>query len=373
MLVTAERAEEPDWGVPGVPAAGRQTAKRLTGWRRLLAWSVAATVGLAILGTLLFGSRPVDWRALWLNTAGDVTGAIIMGLAIVPVFRISRERFTAYAQRAVLQASAFELNEFPDPADYLDQIRRANVVVDILDTCSFLMDRRNSAAFRAAVLAGGNQTRIRVLLARPGSDAARTRQEQLPDTAFARDLRDNLALLFDLLEHGKNRGGRLEVRLYTIDPAIAYYRTDNVAVMSFYPVSARADQGPQLQVNVFSPIGNMAQKRFEEFWEKSDSLAGLYTCTVLLDSGRGFDGIGFLAAQDGATYLATREDSLIRALVGRDRLQARLPGDDGLVRYTFKSLEEYDPRFSDVYGEIAAKYGAGARVVLELTPVASGS
>jgi hypothetical protein len=268
----------------------------------------------------------------------------------------------------VLQASAFELNEFPDPADFLNQIRHANVRVDILDTCSFLMDRRNGAAFQQAVLESGSRTKIRVLLARPGSDTARARQEQLPDTAFARDLQDNLALLFNLLDHEKNRGGRLEVRLYTIDPAIAYYRTDNLAIMSFYPVSARADQGPQLQVNIFSPIGNMAQQRFEEFWEKSDSLSQLYTCTVVLDSERSFDGIGFLITEDGATYVATREDRLIRALVGRDRLQVRLPTDSAPTHYTFKSLEEYNPRFSGVYAEVVAKYGSGARVVLELTP-----
>jgi hypothetical protein len=137
--------------------------------------------------------------------------------------------------------------------------------------------------------------------------------------------------------------------------------------MSFYPVAARADQGPQLQVNIFSPIGGMAQQRFEEFWEKAQPLSQLYTCTVILDSERSFDGIGFLVTEDGATYVATREDRLIRALVGRDRLQVKLPGDTTPADYTFKSLEENNPRFAGVYGEVVAKYGTGARVVLELT------
>jgi len=363
-----EGSNAPNQGTRSARPAVRPGTQAPSRWRRLIGWSAAAGVGVAVLGALLLGSRPFDWHSLWLNTAGDVTGAIIMGLAVLPVVRASRERFTAYAQRAVLQASAFELNEFPDPADFLDQIRNANVGVDILDTCSFLMDRRNDAAFRAAVLEGNARTHIRVLLADPGSETARARQEQLPETAFASDLRHNLALLFDLLDHAHNRGGRLQVRLYTIDPAIAYYRTDNLAIMSFYPVSARADEGPQLQVNVFSPIGNMAQQRFDEFWEHKSVL--LYTCTVVIESGHTFQEIGFLDAPDGARYLATRDEHLIRALVGRDRLQAGFPGETGLTEYSFKSLEESSPRFSGIYDEVEAKYGAGARVVLELSPLA---
>lgn len=276
-----------------------------------------------------------------LNTAGDIVGATIMATTVVPIFARARASFITLREQ-VAQATAWEYPGFPEASSYCAKMSDATSDIWILDTFSFLIEPENAPDFRAAVTkALDNNVTVRVLLVAPGSEAAIARRKtlsegraKLPPVKFDLNLSSNLSVLFQMLgEQSSRTHGSLEVKLYKIDPAVAYHRIDNMSLVAFYPIDTRAENSPQLEVAVTNPVGSLVSRRFDEIWQSSIYLLDYYTCTVkFTDNGQSqsFTEIAFVDA--GGKRLLLSSDPAFIAAVNRQRVVIRwgIDGADGM-------------------------------------------
>ncbi|HEV3171768.1 MAG TPA: hypothetical protein VGZ32_15560 [Actinocrinis sp.] len=326
----------------------------------VLIWAV-------LLAAAILLSLPFTRRELFLTVAGEFIATSIMAILVGPVFKKAVESFTAL--RAHVEATAGEYSSFPDVGTYFTKLAAARSHICILDTFSFLIEPAHAAEFRAAVTrALRKNVHVRILLVAPDSEAAAARRKTLsegeagvPTEVFDENLASNLSTLSQMLaDRTRDAAGRLEVKLYKVDPAVTYHRIDETALISFYPVGARAERSPQLEATVASPFGSMVDRRFEEIWHDLESMPLLdyYTCTVHVRTNgqaQSFRQIGFVRI-DQDRFLATRDFDLVSAVFNSREASVTWTDDGSELDYRVEHIDE-GPARAQVHRAAVEKYG----------------
>lgn len=331
-------------------------------------WIVFVLVTWAVLLTAaIWFARPFTRRELFLTIAGEFIATSVMAILVGPAFKRAVESFTAL--RAHVEATAGGYSSFPDVGTYLNKLASARSHVCILDTFSFLIEPAHAPAFRAAVTkALDRHVHVRILLVAPASEAAAGRRKTLSEgdagvstEVFDENLASNLSTLSQLLtERTREALGKLEVKLYKADPAVAYHRIDETALISFYPVGDRAERSPQLEATVASPFGSMVDRRFEEIWHDVESmpLPDYYTCTVHVRTNgqtQSFRQIGFVRI-DQDSFLATRDFDLVAAIFNSKEATVTWTDDGTQADYRVEHIEEGRAR-TRIHRAAVEKYG----------------
>jgi hypothetical protein len=332
-------------------------------------WIVFVVVTWAVLLTVaIWFARPFTRRELFLTIAGEFIATSVMAILVGPAFKRAVESFTAL--RAHVEATAGEYSSFPDVRTYFTKLAGAHSHIRILDTFSFLIEPAHALEFRAAVTnALRKYVNVRILLVAPDSEAAAARRKTLSDgeagvpiEVFDENLASNLSTLSQMLaDRTADAPGKLEVKLYKVDPAVAYHRIDETALISFYPVGARAERSPQLEATVASPFGSMVDRRFEEIWHDLESvpLLDYYTCTVHVRTNgqtRSFRQIGFVRI-DEDRFLATRDFELVSAIFNSREASVTWTDDGTEAEYTVAHIDDDSAR-TRVHQVAVEKYGA---------------
>jgi hypothetical protein len=62
---------------------------------------------------------------------------------------------------------------------------------------------------------------------------------------------------------------KLEVRIYSLAPAVQMYRWDDKAFISFYPAGELAYDTTQIETYLQTPLGQFVESRFDDLWDDS--------------------------------------------------------------------------------------------------------
>ncbi|WBB68715.1 hypothetical protein [Micromonospora sp. WMMD812] len=236
--------------------------KRIAGvFRRRLRWRlrrVAGSLALVVLSVaLLAWGRAEDGydRDVLLNIGASVVIVALTYAIFDPLFE-------------ELRRSRVEEHPRLDDEEFSAHVAGATSVVAIMDTGSHLLEGGGRERFLNALRAAlGNGVVVRVLLLDPDSAAASQRAEEIRPVDVRRVLVDNLRRLNEFATSlDKGLRARFHVRIYDASPSIHMFRWDDKALISFFPIGARASASPHLEVFMASPLGDFVESRFDELW-----------------------------------------------------------------------------------------------------------
>lgn len=167
-----------------------------------------------------------------------------------------------------LRRSRVEEHPRLDDEEFSAHVAGAQAMVAIMDTGSHLLEGGGRERFLRALRAAlHNGVVVRVLLLDPDSAAASQRAEEIRPVDVREVLVDNLRRLNDFAGSlDREPRTRFQVRIYDASPSIHMFRWDDKALISFFPIGARASASPHLEVFMASPLGEFVASRFDELW-----------------------------------------------------------------------------------------------------------
>ena len=320
------------------------------------------------VGLCLWSARGLpDFRQnLLLNLSPELVTTIITLMIIQPFLsRLEEDRVREHLRL--------------DYPSFCEKVAQASDVVEVLDTFSYLFSGRTSERFaEAARKAISRGATVRILLLDPDSPGALQRSHELGADVrleVMRNLRDLKHLEAQL---PRDRGGQMQVRVYSAAPSIQLYRSGERAMVSFYPVDQLSGEGQQLEVRITSPLGSFVSQRFAELWSSSSrSINELLTRGAQLLDGENGQVPGEpmrleYVHYDGGLYVCDQR-LVVELAMHRDRpVRVQLDGRADQVfelEMIGQSEEELPQRLSTAYSE---KYGTDADVFMHLKPIHRG-
>lgn len=178
---------------------------------------------------------------------------------------------------------------------FIEHVANSRRVLCILTTWTNLLEDPFQRRFLSALrLALGRNVLVQILLLDPASKAADLRGEELYGREnVSRSIMENLRCLeqFRRDELSERMRLQLHIRVYTASPSVLFYRWDDRAFLSFFPLGMLTDHTPKLETFVSTPWADFVRRHFEELWND--------TTTTSLD--RYFRLPLVVAAHDGAS------------------------------------------------------------------------
>jgi hypothetical protein len=319
---------------------------KLVGFSALL----ALIIGLSS-AAVATGFRTGFWPNLYLNSAGDMIGGMIVLLMIEPI-----------VSRAAVQIRQHAHLDFRLFARRIGQAERE---IRVLDTFSGLFDNANGPralpGLHDAVLRGVN---VRVLLMSPATDASRLRQEQLdplyPGLSIDGQIHNNISALGTMeqqlaqalrrvdatntipsLGEGEDTGiygvatsttpppsaaaasapggpapqqaGTFELRLYSVAAPFTLYQRDEALLFALLPAYQFAHDAPQLEINAGSLTGIQILEKFDELWQDARPVHRLAPVRLSPDEGTEPMWVRYLELGGETYYVSHRIDAALRS------------------------------------------------------------
>jgi len=205
---------------------------------------------------------------IWARLSEGFTQDVLVNIgASVVIVALSYAIFDPLLQE--LRRSQVEEHPDFDSNKFSRSVSTATDMITIMDTGNHLLEGGlNRERFLTGIRAGlHNGARVRIILLDPDSAAARQRAEEIYPVDVRGVIVDNLRYLH-LFASALRAPLRslFDVRIYDASPSVQIFRWDDRALISFFPIGARASASPHLEVQMSSPIGQFVQGRFDELW-----------------------------------------------------------------------------------------------------------
>src|SRR5215469_11484299 len=228
------------------------------------------TIGLLMLAV---AALVLPWIVLPYLHLGDSTWyAYLFGLSANLMSAVFLYYFLERRIRSINEANQTLGFDFPG---FIKQTKRASRRVYILEVWTQLL---NNDAYRkkfleAVTLAAKKGARIRLLLLHPESEAAAQRESQLKDIDVVDEIRENLAYLFSMLSNPvyHELDGPMEVKVFRALPPAIMYLCDDSGSLSLFSLDKITSDRPNLDINLYSPLGDYARSKFDEYWNGSET------------------------------------------------------------------------------------------------------
>jgi hypothetical protein len=339
----------------------RAVAAYLRPRRRQAIWSVI--LGLGGTALLLVAKDATGFgQDVMINVGASVVMVALSFIVFDPIFDDMRK-------------NAVEEHRTLNHDQLVANVAAARQTVEIMETWTGLLEERYHdrflAAIRQALRAG---VEFRILLLDPDSAAAEQRAEELHQAQVQLLIMENLRELYRLHRSlDPDEARRFQVRVYDASPSIQFYRWDDKAFISFFPIGTRAYDARQIEAFMSSPLGEFVSSRFEDLWGSAttrpmDDFMHLHL-TVRLDdedltrAETHFIRVGPYCFIDGSAIAdhLTDHGALRLSLATMRPLTIGEPQGDGAVlasTFDMVRVERNDrPRRAEVVAVFDAKYG----------------
>ncbi|HEV3173161.1 MAG TPA: hypothetical protein VGZ32_22630 [Actinocrinis sp.] len=163
--------------------------------------------------------------------------------------------------------------------EWIDGARRS---IRLMDTSSTLMAEAGPAFARAIERALSRGVRVRVLLLAPTTRAALERAAEIQDPVFETRIEANIRELRRIARKMQADGvpGVLDARLYDRLPHCSVHEVDDRMMLGFLPYRRRTSRVKHLEIFGDTPLGQFADKQFEDQWRTARPLDGMQYADV---------------------------------------------------------------------------------------------
>lgn len=335
--------------------------------RRMAKHRMGSIVAVAVLSVLtaiaLYGARDTEQYTgnLLLNIGASFLGAVVTYALINPLMSRADNRLEKI------------LDHF-DHATVIQRINDSKSIVRIFETGVTLLGDAYRDRFLAAIRdALDDGVKVELLILDPDCLAAEQRAAELGSALDVRKLisknLQHLRALHDSLSQGAQP--RFEVRVYDTTPLAAYYRWDQRAVISFFPIDRSSADTTQYETSVDSNFAQFVEQRFHESWMATSTYTMQQVFAIPVKIKANGSDLQALEADwvlhAGRVYLAHHELTSHALATGLPQIQVHLDHIEPYVgphRVTLCDAE------SPVHRYFENKYGTGPkRTVFEAIAV----